>query len=134
MILPQARDKKTDPQDIGNTHVGYRMLIEPYHARLRATFNGETIVDSKRAMVMRETRLKPVFYFPREDVRMDLLTRTDHRTYCPFKGKASYWDLLAGLNRAENGLWCYKAPYDEAMAIKGYVAFYQSAASVIPVS
>ena len=105
-------------------HIGYRMVIEPCPQRMRAEFNGETIVDSTRAMVMRETRLPPAFYFPREDVRMDLLSRTDRHTNCPFKGNASYWDIKVGQKSAKNAAWSYEDAYDEVAIVKDYVAFY----------
>lgn len=106
------------------THVGYRIVIEPCTQRMSAVFNGETVADSARAMVMRETRLPPAFYFPREDVRMDLLSRTDRRTNCPFKGNASYWNITVGETSAENAAWSYEDAYDEAAIVKDYVAFY----------
>ena len=89
-------------------------------------FNGETIVDSTRAMIMRETRLAPAFYFPRDDVRMDLLSPTERRTNCPFKGNASYWNITVGQKTARNAAWSYEDAYDEAAIVKDYVAFYWS--------
>ena len=106
------------------THRGYRLIIEPSDRRIHAVFNGETVADSRRALVMHETRLPLFYYFPREDVRMDLLERTDRRTYCPFKGNASYWTLNVGGKTAENVAWSYETPFDEAEMVEGYVAFY----------
>ena len=105
-------------------HTGYRLVIEPSDRRIQAVFKGETLADSRRALVMHETRLPLFYYFPREDVRMDLLTRTDHRTYCPFKGNASYWSLEVGGKTAENVAWSYETPFDEAAMVGGYLAFY----------
>lgn len=105
-------------------HVGYRMVIGPSNQRIRAVFNGETILDSSHAMIMQETRLPPVFYFPREDVRMDFLTPTVLHTNCPFKGNASYWNVIVGGKTAENAAWGYEDAYDEAVIVKGYIAFY----------
>lgn len=110
--------------DLESSHIGYRMTIEPSSKRVRAIFNGETIADSTDAMVMKETRLRPVFYFPRDDVRMDFLSRTDHRTNCPFKGNASYWDIIVGEKSAENAAWSYEDAYDEAEIVKDFVAIY----------
>ena len=107
------------------THRGYRLLIEPSGRRIRAIRGGVTLADSRRALVMHETRLAPVYYFPREDVRMDLLTPTEHLTYCPFKGNATYWSLEAGGETAENIAWSYEAPFDEAEMVEGYIAFYR---------
>ena len=105
------------------TQTGYRVAIEPSPARIKAVYRGETLADSARVMVMHETRLPPVFYFPRDDVNMALLERTDHRTNCPFKGNASYWSIEAGGGSVENAAWSYEDPYDEAAGLKGYIAF-----------
>ncbi len=102
----------------------YRFTFESYPSRVRAVFAGVTIADSDRVMVMQETRLAPVYYFPREDVRMDLMTRTSQHSLCPFKGNASYWTLAVGEREAENVLWSYEDPYQDASEIKDYVAFY----------
>ena len=73
---------------------------------------------------MHETRLPMVYYFPRDDVRMDLLERTEHLTYCPFKGNASYWTVKVGDKTSENTAWSYEAPFDEAEMVRDYVAFF----------
>jgi class 3 adenylate cyclase/uncharacterized protein (DUF427 family) len=104
-------------------HTGYRVVIEPSPARVRAVFGGETVADSTSALVMHETRLPPVYYFPRADVRMDLLQPTNHLTHCPFKGNASYWSIAAGGAVAENAAWSYQDPYDESSSVEGYIAF-----------
>ena len=113
----------THKQSKRTSHAGYRVNTEPSPHRIRAVFNDETVADSSEVVIMRETRLAPVFYFPREDVRMDLLVRTDRRTNCPFKGNASYWTLNVGENVAENAAWSYEDPFDEASSVKAYIAF-----------
>ena len=105
-------------------HPDYRVDFEPCAEHVRVTFNGEVVADSRRARVMKETAQAPVYYVPRDDVRMDLTTRTDHHSYCPFKGEASYWTLGVGGRSAENALWSYEEPYPEIANIKDYVAFY----------
>jgi uncharacterized protein (DUF427 family) len=67
----------------------YRVDFDAYPQRVAVEFNGVKVADSTHAMIMRETRLSPVYYFPRNDVRMDLLNRTRHHSYCPFRGSAS---------------------------------------------
>jgi len=101
----------------------YRVVVEPCGKRMRVVFAGETIADSRDTLVLLETRLPPVSYFPRKDVRMELLQRTDHHTHCPFKGNASYWTLKAGNQVAENAVWSYEQPLNDAQAIHGYLAF-----------
>jgi uncharacterized protein (DUF427 family) len=102
----------------------YHIAFVPCPRRVRGVAGGETVVDTTRAMLMLEGKHAPVYYFAREDVRMDLLSRTDHATHCPYKGDASYWSLEAGGETRENAVWSYEAPYDEVVKIGGYVAFY----------
>ena len=102
----------------------YRVDLDPSRERVRVRFNGELIADSAKTLIVRETKHDPVVYFPREDVRLDAMQRTDHETFCPFKGEASYWSLRAGDRVEENAVWTYERPFDEVAGLKGYVAFY----------
>ncbi|MFQ5784924.1 MAG: DUF427 domain-containing protein [Alphaproteobacteria bacterium] len=102
----------------------YRVDFEPVSRRVRVVFGGETVADSTRARLMLETRHLPVYYFPRDDLRMDLATRSDHHSFCPFKGEASYWTLEVGGKRAEDAMWSYETPFPEVAGIAEYVAFY----------
>ena len=106
------------------THPDYHVGFEPCGKRLRVMFAGETIADSTDTQLLLETRHMPIYYFPRDDVRMDLLTSTDHTSFCPFKGDASYWTIAVGDKRAENAVWSYEDPFAETRQIKDYVAFY----------
>jgi len=87
-------------------------------------FNGETIADSKRVKLLHETGYLPVYYFPEEDVRMDLLEESNHTTHCPFKGDASYWSAKVGDRVAENAVSGYPEPLESAPPLAGYLAFY----------
>jgi uncharacterized protein (DUF427 family) len=102
----------------------YRILFERSPRRVRVQFGDATIADSTAAHLLFETRHLPVYYFPKKDVRFDLLTATDHHTYCPYKGEASYWTIRAGGREAENAVWGYQKPYDDVSQIADYVAFY----------
>src|SRR6516162_4888774 len=75
------------------TNPDYKITFEPSPRRVRVKFNGKTIADSTNAHLLFETRHLPVYYFPRSDVRMDRMAATDHHTYCPYKGTASYWTI-----------------------------------------
>jgi adenylate cyclase len=110
---------KSEPR----AHAGYRVVVEPSDRRIRVVYRGETVADSTRALVMHETRLPSAFYFPRDDVRMDLMARTDRRTHCPFKGNASYWTLRVGEHQAENAVWSYEDPFDESSSVRDYIGF-----------
>lgn len=111
-------------ESLYHRHPGYRVDLEPCPERIRVRFHGETIADSTRTLTVRETKHEPVVYFPREDVRMDLLQRTDHGTFCPFKGEASYWTLRVGDHAEENVVWSYEHPFEEVAGLKDYLSFY----------
>ena len=106
-------------------HPPRRIDVDPCPARVRVELGGEVVADSARALVMREADYAPVHYFPRDDVRMDLLIRTEHATRCPYKGDASYWTVEAGGRTAENAVWSYEDPIPGMTAIAGYLAFYR---------
>ena len=96
----------------------------PCAKRVRVRFGGETIIDSTRAILMLESTYVPVYYFPWQDFKSEFADKTAHRSHCPFKGNASYWTLKAGGKTAENAVWGYEAPYDEAHQLAGMVALY----------
>ncbi len=102
----------------------YQFTFEPHPRRVRAQWRGITLADSTAAMVMRETRLPPVFYFPRRDVRMDLMTLTDYVSHCPFKGNAHHYSVRAGEQADQNIMWSYEQAVEDAPPICDYVAFY----------
>ncbi len=103
---------------------GFEIRIEDNPRRVRVMFNGVPVADSTHTRVLYEGRDPRVIYFPRADVRMDLMHATRQRTYCPFRGNASYWNISVGERTAENAAWSYEEPYEESVAIKGRVAFY----------
>jgi len=111
----------------------HRVDLSHDKVRVRVTFNGETIADSRDAVAVRETGYQPVYYLPRADVRMERLERTQHRSACPFKGEASYWTVRVGDRHAENAVWSYETPYDEASGIAGRLAFWQGRVDAIEV-
>jgi uncharacterized protein (DUF427 family) len=100
------------------------IYFEDSPRRIRARFAGEEIVDSRHAKMLHEHAHLPIYYFPRDEVRMNLLEPTDHSTHCPFKGDASYWSVRVGDRVAENAVWGYPDPIDEAPPLADYLAFY----------
>lgn len=110
-----------------NAPRGHILYFENVPQRVRAVLNGETVADSRNMKLLHETGLLPVYYFPQEDVRSDLLTPTEHTTHCPFKGDASYWSARVGERTAENAVWGYPTPIETSPPLEGYVALYWDA-------
>lgn len=98
--------------------------FEDFPRRIRATFAGETVVDSRHAKLLHEHAHLPILYFPVDEVREDLLEPTDHSTHCPWKGDASYWSVRVGDRVAENAMWGYPDPLEDAPPLAGYRALY----------
>jgi uncharacterized protein (DUF427 family) len=102
----------------------HALYLEESPKRVRVVLGDETVADSRRAKLLHEAGLLPVYYFPQEDVRMELLEESEHTTHCPFKGDASYWSVRVGERVAENAVWSYPQPIDSCPPIAGYLAFY----------
>jgi len=100
------------------------ITIERNTHRIVVTVAGRVVADTRDALTLREASYPPVHYIPRQDVDMALLERTDHATYCPYKGDAAYFGIPLGGARAANAVWSYEAPYAAVAAIKDHVAFY----------
>ena len=98
--------------------------IERNPTRIVVTVAGRVIADTRNALTLREADYPPVQYIPREDVDLSQLKRTDHTTYCPYKGDCSYYSVPAGGKKSVNGVWTYEDPYLAVAQIKGHVAFY----------
>jgi uncharacterized protein (DUF427 family) len=103
---------------------GGAMYIEPSAKRIRVVVGGETIADTHRAVMLSESGHQPVYYFPPEDVRADVLEPSDRHTGCPKKGEASYHTIRAGDTVVEAGAWYYPEPIEGAGPLKGMIAFY----------
>jgi uncharacterized protein (DUF427 family) len=100
------------------------ITIEPNAKRVVVTVAGKVIADSTHALTLREAAYPPVQYIPRGDVDMSLLQRTDHSSYCPFKGDAAYYSIPTGGERAINAVWTYETAFESVASIAGHVAFY----------
>jgi uncharacterized protein (DUF427 family) len=109
------------------------ITIQPSLDRIEVKLAGRTIADSANALTLREARYAPVQYIPKSDVRMELLTPTSHKTYCPYKGDASYYSIKVGDRTEENAVWCYENPYEAVGEIAGHLAFYPNRVDSIDV-
>ncbi|WP_133649203.1 DUF427 domain-containing protein [Paraburkholderia flava] len=100
------------------------IAIAPNPSRVTVRLAGRVIADTRDALTLREAHYPPVFYIPRKDVDMALLERTDHSTYCPYKGDAAYFSIPSGGERASHAVWTYESPYPAVAAIRDHLAFY----------
>jgi uncharacterized protein (DUF427 family) len=93
-------------------------------ARVVVSVAGRVVADTRNALTLREADYSPVQYIPREDVDLSQLERTDHATYCPYKGDCSYYSVSAGGKKSVNAVWSYEDPFPGVAQIRGYIAFY----------
>jgi adenylate cyclase len=115
------------PQNVATTEAAggeYSITFEPVHGRVKAKVAGKVVADSQMTMLLTEGRLVPVYYFDRQDVRMDLLHANEKTSHCPFRGNPTYYDIHIDEHQVPSGAWSYESPYPESDYVKDYVAFY----------
>jgi len=123
---PAGGDAAHGAQASAASNSAHRIEIAVNGRRVRVIHQGVTMADTQAALTLAETGLPEVFYFPRSDVNMARLERSNHTSHCPFKGEASYFHLRTEDGLVENAVWCYESPLDGVQQIKGYLAFYAS--------
>jgi len=125
-MTPKEGSQSSGIQVVGSDTVAVGHIaipeFEPSPRWVRAVLGGVTIADSKRTMILRRATRLPVYYFPKEDVRMDLMERTQHTAKAVPQGEASFWNIKAGESIAENAAWGYENPPSGWEIIKDYVA------------
>ena len=87
---------------------------------MKATWNGAVIAESDETVVVEGNH-----YFPPSALRRDHVERSDHRTTCPWKGEASYYDVVVDGQTNANAAWTYPEPKDAAAEIRDHVAFWK---------
>jgi uncharacterized protein (DUF427 family) len=102
----------------------HQITIAPSTDRVVVRSGQTTIADSESTLVLRETHHPPVRYIPLADVDRSLLAPSELTTYCPYKGDASYYSIIAGQERGTDAVWFYDQPYPAVAEIKDHVAFY----------
>jgi uncharacterized protein (DUF427 family) len=112
-----ARPVKTPGPD-------HPITVTPTASRVVVRAGGRVIADTTRALTLQESTYPPVQYIPYEDVAEGALRPTDSRTYCAYKGDASYYTLVGAEGETADAVWTYERPYDAVDAIAGHVAFY----------
>ena len=92
--------------------------------RIRVSADGVVIAETTNALTLKEASYPAVQYIPRADAKMDVLTRTERVTHCPYKGDASYYSIVANGKTRDNAIWTYETPYPATADIAGHLAFY----------
>jgi len=123
-MKPALEDLFLGPGSTPSISQELRFRWEDSQRQVRVVYAGVTIAKSTRVMRLQEFGHLPVYYFPLEDVRKDVLEKTDHHTHSPLKGEASYWTIRIGDNVAENAAWSYLNPLPDGPQLQDYVAFY----------
>jgi uncharacterized protein (DUF427 family) len=109
------------------------ITISLAEGRVRVTVAGKIVAESTRALRLEEKGYPPVYYLPRTDADMSLLLRTEHYSYCPYKGDCTYYSIPIGRTKSEYAVWTYEKPYEAMASIKEYLAFYPSRVDAIDV-
>lgn len=87
---------------------------------MKAVWNGVVLAESDRTIVVEGNH-----YFPPESMNREHFTKSDTHTTCPWKGQASYYDVVAGSDVNKDAAWYYPDPKPAASEIKDYVAFWR---------
>jgi uncharacterized protein (DUF427 family) len=109
------------------------ITITPTPGRVTVTVAGRVLASTREALTMKEGTYAPVQYIPRKDVDMTQLQRSDHRTWCPFKGECAYYSIAAGGARCVDAVWSYESPYPAVSEIREHLAFYPDRVDAIEV-
>jgi uncharacterized protein (DUF427 family) len=115
-------------------NAAHPITVGPTDGRVSVRLGGRVVASSDRALTLQEASYPSVQYVPLEDVEADALRPSDHTSYCPFKGDASYFDLAVGDQVAEAAVWTYREPHDAVAEIRGHVAFYADRVDAIEVA
>lgn len=122
--MTRSEDPAHEVESAWPDHPDYRIDITPCQHTGQVWRGDILVAESDGCLVVTETDHVDRLYFPESDVRWDLLMPSDRTTECPFKGRASYWDLAGAHGNSEGVAWTYRTPLCEVAAIAGYVAFY----------
>ena len=125
--------KTSKAKEIRIPGADHPITVSPADGTVRVTVAGRIVAESTRALRLEEKGYPPVYYLPRSDADMSLLVRTDHHTYCPYKGDCTYYSIPIGGSKSENAVWTYEKPYDAVASIKEHLAFYPSRVDAIEV-
>jgi uncharacterized protein (DUF427 family) len=109
---------------MGEVRVANRIRITKAPGRWSVRAGGAVLGETDDALELTEGDYPPVIYFPRDDIAMAFLDRTDKTTHCPHKGDANYYNVVTKSTTLENAVWTYEDPKDDVARIKDHLAFY----------
>jgi uncharacterized protein (DUF427 family) len=118
--MTDARPHKTPGPD-------HPVSLERSSVHVVVRSDSAVIAETDRALEMREASYPAVLYIPIDDVDQHRLRRSEHHTWCPYKGEASYYDVVDGDGDGTDltaAVWYYDDPFPAVAEIKGHVAFY----------
>ena len=87
---------------------------------MKAIMNGKVVAESASTIVIENNH-----YFPPSSVSMEYLRTSAHRSTCPWKGEAHYYDVIVDGKESTNAAWSYPEPKEAATEIAGYIAFWK---------
>jgi uncharacterized protein (DUF427 family) len=109
------------------------IFIQRNPARVVVSVADRVVADTRNAVTLREAAYPPVQYIPAENVDFSQLERTDHVTWCPYKGECNYYSVPAGGKKSVNAVWSYEDPFPAVAQIRGHIAFYPERVDAIEV-
>jgi uncharacterized protein (DUF427 family) len=125
--------KSSEAKEVKVPGPDHPITISPAEGKVRVTVAGKIVAESTRALRLEEKGYPPVYYLPRGDADMSLLARTDHYSYCPYKGDCTYYSIPIGGERSRYAVWTYEKPYEAVAIIRECLAFYPSRIDAIEV-
>jgi len=121
-----------DQELVGHAHDPFKRIDTLTSGRqVVVSLNWLVLADSKRPTALLETHLPIRWYLPREDVRMDLLVPSEHRTTCAYKGRASYFSLASGDEAGRDIAWTYPRPRHDALPVRDMLCFWSERTDLI---
>ncbi|WP_116808102.1 DUF427 domain-containing protein [Steroidobacter cummioxidans] len=115
-------------------HPDHKVAERHLSERIKVSAAGETLADSADVIKVEEDGSPVRYYFPRTDVDMKRLHSSSTTSQCPFKGVARYFSIETDGKELKDAVWSYEDPYEEHLALKGRVAFYDDRLPQISIS